>query len=65
MSRVTYTNAGLGFSGDPNGPDVSPLVTVRLTNMSFPMLFMLGRRVPMPSFSYAQTLEDADGTISN
>ena len=62
---VEYNNSGLGFSGDPNGPDVSPLVTVRLRNMSFPMFFMLGRRVPLPSFSYALTLEDAQGTIAN
>ena len=62
---VEYRNSGLGFSGDPNGPDVSPLVTVRLRNMSFPMFFMLGQRVPLPSFSYALTLEDAQGTVAN
>ena len=27
---VEYANSGLGFSGDPNGPDVAPLVTVSL-----------------------------------
>ena len=66
---IDYVNSGLGYSGDPNGPDVAPLVTVRLGKpgnpMSFPMFFMLGRRVPLPSFSYALTLEDAQGTIAN
>jgi hypothetical protein len=62
---VEYKNSGLGFSGDPNGSDVSPLVTVRLRNMSHPMMFMLGQRVSMPNLSYAQTLEDGEGTDSN
>ena len=26
--QITYTNSGLGYAGDPNGPDVSPIVTV-------------------------------------
>jgi TadE-like protein len=62
---VDYKYSGLGFSGDPNGSDVSPLVTVRLRNMSHPMMFMLGQRVSMPNLSYAQTLEDGEGTDSN
>lgn len=62
---IDYVNSGLGYSGDPNGPDVAPLVTVRLQGMSFPMFFMLGQRVPLPSFSYALTLEDAEGVIAN
>ena len=62
---VDYKYSGLGFSGDPGGADVSPLVTVRLRNLSFPLMFMLGRRVPLPNLSYAQTLEDGEGTVSN
>jgi TadE-like protein len=62
---IDYVNSGLGYSGDPNGPDVAPLVTVRLRNMGFPMFFMLGQRVSLPNFSYALTLEDAEGTIAN
>jgi hypothetical protein len=32
---VEYRHIGLGFSGDPFGPDLHPLVTVRLTGMTF------------------------------
>ena len=28
--QVEYRNVGLGYSGNPNGPDVAPMVTVRL-----------------------------------
>lgn len=62
---VDYQYSGLGFSGDPNGSDVAPLVNVRLQNMSFPLYFMLGTRVPLPSFSYSLTLEDGEGSVSN
>ena len=66
---VDYLNSGLGYSGDPNGSDVAPLVTVRLGTtanpLGFPMFFMLGQRVSLPNFSYALTLEDAEGTIAN
>jgi hypothetical protein len=69
--KIDYVNSGLGYSGDPNGPDVAPLVTVRLQGMSFPMFFMLGKTVSLPNFSYALTLEDAetrvaaDGSVAN
>lgn len=64
---VEYRNVGLGFSGDPNGPDVAPLVTVRLTNMTFQPLttFIFGVAVPMPDFRAALTLEDGAGTVAN
>ena len=29
MSRSNIANVGLGYAGDPNGPDVAPLVTVQ------------------------------------
>src|SRR5688500_11124602 len=49
---VEYRNVGLGYAGDPNGPDVAPLVTVRLTGLNFqPITFVLfGADVPMPDF---------------
>lgn len=62
---VEYLNSGLGFAGDPNGPDVSPLVRVALRDQAFPMFFMLGNTVPMPSFSYTLTSEDASGDFAN
>jgi len=69
--EVKYENIGLGFAGDPNGPDVSPLVTVSLRTganaISFQptTLIMFGAAIPMPAFSAALTLEDGVGADSN
>lgn len=64
---IDYENVGLGFAGDPNGPDVSPLVRVRLQNLSFqPLLLTLfGASITLPDFSAALTQEDGSGTVSN
>ena len=64
---VEYRNVGLGFAGDPNGPDVAPMVTVRLTGLSFqPFTGMFfGASVVMPDFRAALTLEDGSGTVAN
>ena len=64
---VEYKNVGLGYAGDPHGPDVAPLVTVRLTGLQFrPLSGMLfGVTVPMPDFRASLTLEDGSGTVSN
>jgi hypothetical protein len=65
--EVVYDNVGLGFAGDPNGPDVAPLVTVRLKNMTFQpgVAALFGGSLTLPSFSAALTMEDGSGTISN
>lgn len=61
--EVEYENVGLGFSGDPNGSDVSPLVTVKFRDDN-PLVFhpitcmIFGCTVNMPSFRAALTLED-------
>ena len=64
---VTYKNVGLGFAGDPDNPQVSALVTVKLRNLSFQPLVCLAFRcsIGMPDFSAALTLEDAQGIKSN
>lgn len=64
---IEYRNVGLGYSGDPNGPDVAPLVTVRLTGLQFQpiTLLLFGAAVPMPDFHTALTLEDGSGTVAN
>jgi len=64
---VEYRNVGLGFAGDPNGPDVAPLITVRLTGLNFqPITTMfIGSTLTMPDFRAALTLEDGSGTVSN
>jgi Flp pilus assembly protein TadG len=65
--RVTiqYDNVGLGYAGDPSGPDVAALVTVRIRNLTFRPWSMLGYPITLPSFSAALTMEDSAGTVSN
>ena len=65
--RIDYDWSGLGFSGDPNGPDVAPLVTVSLRDAEFqPITLMLfSGALPIPTASYSLTLEDGQGTSSN
>lgn len=65
--RVDYDWSGLGFAGDPNGPDVAPIVKISLRNMQFrPLtLFLFNTDLPLPSFSYSLTMEDGSGTFSN
>lgn len=64
---VTYAWSGLGFAGDPNGPDVAPLTTVSLRNMQFAPFtaFVWGGAVNLPQFAYTLPMEDGSGTASN
>jgi len=62
---VRYDNVGLGFAGDPSGPDVAALVTVSLQGLTFEPLILFGGSITLPSFSAALTLEDGSGTVSN
>ncbi|WOF43819.1 pilus assembly protein [Sphingopyxis indica] len=64
---VDYRYSGLGFAGDPNGPDVAPIISVRLQNMQFvPItLILFGGSIALPDFSYSLTMEDGDGDWSN
>ena len=65
--QVDYGYSGLGYAGDPNGPDVAPLVTVRLVNLPFrPItLILFGGTISLPDFRAALTLEDGVGALSN
>jgi Flp pilus assembly protein TadG len=65
--RVNYRNVGLGFAGDPDGPDVSALVTVSVTGLTFRPITCLvfACSITMPDFRAALTLEDASGSVSN
>jgi Flp pilus assembly protein TadG len=65
--EVDYKNVGLGFAGDPNGPDVSPLVTVQLKNLTFQPLttLLFGASFNMPTISASLTGEDLSGTTGN
>ena len=64
---VTYSWSGLGFAGDPNGPDVAPLTTVSLRNVNFAPFssFIFGGQIALPSFAYTLPMEDGSGTSSN
>lgn len=64
---VDYDYSGLGFSGDPNGPDVAPLITVRLTGLQFQpiTLVLFGTSLTLPGFSATLSMEDGDGTNSD
>jgi len=64
--ELHYTGSGLGYAGDPNGMQIAPIVTVKLTGMTFtPITTFLFASVPLPSFSTSLTAEDASGTQSN
>lgn len=64
---VTYRNTGLGFAGDPGGPDVAPLITVALNDLSFQpiTLVVFGASIDMPDFKTSLTAEDLSGDTSN
>lgn len=64
--RVDFMGSGLGFAGDPNGMDVVPIVTVRLVNMQFRPVALLGA-VPftLPPFATTLTAEDSAGVHAN
>ena len=64
--RITYRGSGLGYAGDPNGIEVSPLVTVQLTGMTFkPAVGLMLRNVSLPDFRTTLTAEDSAGSVSN
>lgn len=64
---VEYRYSGLGFAGDPNGPDVAPIISVRLRDMEFvpTTLILFGGDIDLPDFSYSLTMEDGSGGASN
>jgi len=65
---VEYRGSGLGFAGDPDTtrPQIAPLVTVKLTGMTFrPLAFLTFAAFAMPDFATTLTAEDLSGTKSN
>lgn len=63
---VIFRGSGLGFAGDPTGMDVVPLVTVKLTGLSFaPVSLFKFVSFTLPSFATTLTDESAVGTQSN
>lgn len=63
---VEYRGSGVGYAGDPGGMDISPLVTVRLTDMTFNPLALFGLvSFPLPAFATSLTAEDSTSIYSN
>lgn len=69
--RIAYSGSGIGYADDPvkddagnDLSDAAPTVTVSIERPLMRMLFLLGGQIPLPSFSYSQTLEDGDGAIA-
>jgi hypothetical protein len=62
---VTYSDSGLGYAGNPNGMDISPLVNVRIANVQFSSIILFGRNLTLPTFSYSLTMEDGQGQTFN
>lgn len=62
--RVIYENVGLGYSGDPTGPDVAPLTTVELTGLLFRPTILFGGTVNFPVIRASLTLEDGECSIT-
>lgn len=66
---IEYAPSGLGYAGDPNGPDIVPLVTVKLgapTALQFrPVTSLLFATLNMPTFTTSLTAEDLIGSQSN
>jgi Flp pilus assembly protein TadG len=58
--QVIYQNVGLGYAGDPTGPDVAPLTTVQVINMQFQPLILFGGSVNLPPIKASLTLEDGE-----
>ena len=64
---IRYDNSGLGYAGDPTGPDVAPIVTVSAVGVGFQSLILqfLGINLQLPTVSASLTLEDGQGSFSN
>lgn len=62
--EVSYQHVGLGFAGNPFGPDVTPTVTVRIVNRTIDLITpgLIGlAQWPMPDFAATLTGEDFVG----
>lgn len=68
--KISYGPSGLGFAGDPNGADISPIVTVELDGLTFKPTFspLFGGQIALPSFKSSLTMESGQtyaGQIPN
>lgn len=64
--EIIYSPSGLGYAGNPTGPDLAPLVTVRLSGLTFqPMIFLALGSIGLPEVRSSLTFEDGQGSLSN
>ena len=69
--KVEYSTSGLGYAGNPSGPDIAPLVTVKIgeqptTALQFvPLSSFLLFSINMQPFTTTLTAEDLSGAVSN
>lgn len=64
--EIIYSPSGLGYAGNPNGPDLAPLVTVKLSGLSFsPIVTLAFANVGLPEVRSSLTFEDGVGSASN
>ena len=63
---ISYQNSGLGYSGDPYGPDVAPEITLAVSGLQFvPLTSFSLATFTLPTISATMTMEDGVGTVSN
>lgn len=64
---VEYSGSGLGYAGDPDGQDISPLITVKLQNLNFTPITLLALKSVqiIPASATTLTAEDQLGNQSN
>lgn len=70
--RLRYEHVGLGYAGDPNGADVSPVVTVEIVdngpdNRLFQPIFLslfMPNGFNLTGIASSMTMEDGEGDIS-
>ena len=62
---ITYQGSGLGYAGDPSGMQISPLVTVQVTGLTWqPISGFLFINAPYPTVSATLSAEDSVGSQS-
>ena len=64
--QIIYSPSGLGYAGNPSGPDLAPVVTVRLSGVNFaPITLFRLKTITLPEVRSSLTFEDGIGSNSN
>ena len=62
---ISYIGSGLGFAGDPSGPELSPTVEVEVSGVQFvPVTSLLFATFSLPAIRTSMTGEDQTGAES-